>query len=397
MALPRRTSTNAFDIWPGFVDALATLLMVFIFLLMIFAVAQFFLNDAITGRDQALERINRQVDELADLLALERKAGEDLRNNVTKLSAELKSTLSARDALETNLSDLRNQHAALGGELEEAKGRIDKADREKARLALQISQLREDVDAMRALRDELAKDLATARTTIDKQAEDAKAAEVVLSEERKISEAAKAQVALLNRQMRELRDQITMLNAALDTSEQKSKEQKAQIFDLGKRLNAALASKVQELARYRSEFFGRLRQVLGNRRNISVVGDRFVFQSEVLFGSGSAEIGDAGKLQLAQLSKTLQDIARNIPKDINWVLRVDGHTDRIPIKTMTFPSNWELSTARAISVVKYLISTGIPASNLAAAGFGEFQPLDPGRDEIAYRRNRRIELKLDRR
>ena len=397
MALPRRTSTNAFDIWPGFVDALATLLMVFIFLLMIFAVAQFFLNDAITGRDQALERINRQVDELADLLALERKAGEDLRNNVTQLSAELKSTLSARDALETSLSDLRNQNTALGGELEEAKGRIDKADREKARLALQISQLREDVDAMRALRDELAKDLATARTTIDKQAEDAKAAEVVLSEERKISEAAKAQVALLNRQMRELRDQITMLNAALDASEQKSKEQKAQIFDLGKRLNAALASKVQELARYRSEFFGRLRQVLGNRRNISVVGDRFVFQSEVLFGSGSAEIGDAGKLQLAQLSKTLQDIALNIPKDINWVLRVDGHTDRIPIKTIAFPSNWELSTARAISVVKYLISTGVPASNLAAAGFGEFQPLDPQRDEIAYRRNRRIELKLDRR
>ena len=337
MALPRRTSTNAFDIWPGFVDALATLLMVFIFLLMIFAVAQFFLNDAITGRDQALERINRQVDELADLLALERKAGEDLRNNVTQLSAELKSTLSARDALETSLSDLRNQHAALGGELEEAKGRIDKADREKARLALQISQLREDVDAMRALRDELAKDLATARTTIDKQAEDAKAAEVVLSEERKISEAAKAQVALLNRQMKELRDQITILNAALDASEQKSKEQKAQIFDLGKRLNAALASKVQELARYRSEFFGRLRQVLGNRRNISVVGDRFVFQSEVLFGSGSAEIGDAGKLQLAQLSKTLQDIARNIPKDINWVLRIDGHTDRIPIKPSPSP------------------------------------------------------------
>ena len=187
MALPRRTSTNAFDIWPGFVDALATLLMVIIFLLMIFAVAQFFLNDAITGRDQALERINRQVDELADLLALERKAGEDLRNNVTQLSAELKSTLSARDALETSLSDLRNQNTALGGELEEAKGRIDKADREKARLALQISQLREDVDAMRALRDELAKDLATARTTIEKQGRCQSGGSCLVSEERKIS------------------------------------------------------------------------------------------------------------------------------------------------------------------------------------------------------------------
>ena len=310
------------------------------------------------------------------------------------MSAELKSTLSARDALETSLSDLRNQHAALGGDWKKRKVNRQ-SNREKARLALQILQLRERRRNVGAPR-RVAKDLATARTTIDKQAEDAKAAEVVLSEERKFSEAAKAQIALLNRQMRELRDQITMLNAALDASEQKFKEQKAQIFDLGKRLNAALASKVQELARYRSEFFGRLRQVLGNRRNISVVGDRFVFQSEVLFGSGSAEIGDAGKLQLAQLSKTLQDIALNIPKDINWVLRVDGHTDRIRSRPRLPLQLGALDRARDLRC-EYLNSTGIPASNLAAAGFGEFQPLDPRQDEIAYRRNRRIELKLDRR
>ena len=361
---------------------------------MIFVVAQFFLNDAIVGRDQALEKLNLQVEELADLLALERRASENLRNNVTQLSAELQSTLAARDGLATDLSDLRNKHAALGTELEETSGKLQAADAERTRLGRDIAQLRQDIEAMRALRDELARDLALARTQNKDQAA---AAAATLSEERKISEAAKAQVALLNRQMSALRAQIAKLNAALEASEIDSRKQKVQIVDLGKRLNAALAGKVQELARYRSEFFGRLRQVLGERQDIRVVGDRFVFQSEVLFGSGSAEMGEAGQEQLAQLAQTLKDISQKIPKGIDWVLRVDGHTDRIPIKTASFPSNWELSTARAISVVKFLISQGIPAQNLAAAGFGEFQPLDARNDEIAYRRNRRIELKLDQR
>ena len=394
MALSRRGSTNALDIWPGFVDALATLLMVIIFLLMIFVVAQFFLNDAIVGRDQALERLNQQVEELADLLSLERRAGEELRIDVTQLSSELQSSLAARDGLETDISDLRNRHANLSTELQEASGKLSKADEERRRLGTELAQLQHDIDAMKVLRDELAKDLATARTTLGEQSE--KAA-VELSEERKISEAAKAQVALLNRQMAAFREQIAKLNAALDASDVQSKAMNVQIVDLGNRLNAALASKVQELARYHSEFFGRLRKVLGNRRDIHIVGDRFVFQSEVLFGSGSAQMGDGGKLQLAQLAKTLIDIAKKIPKDVEWVLRVDGHTDRIPIKTKAFPSNWELSTARAVSVVKFLISSGIPANNLAAAGFGEFQPLDARNDEIAFRRNRRIELKLDQR
>jgi chemotaxis protein MotB len=394
MALSRRGSNNALDIWPGFVDALATLLMVIIFLLMIFVVAQFFLNDAIVGRDQALERLNQQVEQLADLLSLERRAGEELRNDVTQLSSELQSSLAAQDGLETNISDLRNRYASRSTELQEASSKLSKADEERRRLGAELAQLHQDIDAMKALRDELAKDLATARTTLREQSE--KAA-VELSEERKITEAAKAQVALLNRQMAAFREQIAKLNAALDASEVQSKAMNVQIVDLGKRLNAALASKVQELARYRSEFFGRLRKVLGNRRDIHIVGDRFVFQSEVLFGSGSAQMGDDGKLQLAQLAKTLINIAKKIPKDVEWVLRVDGHTDRIPIKTKAFPSNWELSTARAVSVVKFLISSGIPANNLAAAGFGEFQPLDARNDEIAFRRNRRIELKLDQR
>jgi chemotaxis protein MotB len=175
------------------------------------------------------------------------------------------------------------------------------------------------------------------------------------------------------------------------------KKAQVKIANLGQRLNTALASKVQELAGYRSEFFGRLRKVLGNRQGIQIVGDRFVFQSEVLFASGSDELAPAGRLQMAKLGETLKEISAGIPSDINWVLRVDGHTDRIPIKTLQFPSNWELSAARAISVVKFLVSQGIPANRFAATGFGEFQPLDARNDEFAFRRNRRIELKLDQR
>jgi chemotaxis protein MotB len=431
MALTRR-STSAFDIWPGFVDALATLLMVIIFLLMIFVVAQFYLSDILVGRDEALERLNRQVAEMADLLALERRANDDLRSSVAQLSAELQSSLTERDKISNELSALHDLRDSLTGRLAETEEKLDKteaeraklgkeledafkvieADREKIEIQMrQLAELQQDIIAMRALRDELAKDLETARGDIASARSEAESAKreaesakreaekkgLQLTEERKISAAAKAQLALLNRQMAALRKQLTILNAALEASEARDKEQQAKIADLGRRLNVALASKVQELARYRSEFFGRLREVLGNRPDIAIVGDRFVFQSEVLFASGSAELGARGKEQLHQLANTLKEIAARIPEDLNWVLRVDGHTDKIPIKTDRFPSNWELSTARAISVVKFLIADGIPPQRLAAAGFGEFQPLDDTEDEIAYRRNRRIELKLDQR
>ena len=253
-----------------------------------------------------------------------------------------------------------------------------------------LAALQQDIVALQALRDELSERIAAATREAESKTKS-------LSEERKISQAAKAQVALLNRQLAALRRQVATLNDALEASETRDKEAQIKIANLGQRLNAALASKVQELARYRSEFFGRLRQVLGNRRDIQIVGDRFVFQSEVLFASGSDVLAPAGKLQMAKLGKTLKQITATIPTDINWILRVDGHTDRVPIRTKRFPSNWELSSARAISVVKFLMTQGIPANRFAAAGFGEFQPLDARNDEFAYRRNRRIELKLDQR
>lgn len=421
MLAQARRARSTTNIWPGFVDALATLLMVIIFLLMIFVVAQFYLNDALIGRDKALDKLNEQVSELAELLSLERRASRDLRNNVAQISAELQSSLAERDNLSTQLSGLlgvneslkaaqadlakaqaaRDANAAerqlLTGELEQTYKNLEDAnktisvDKEKIEVQLkQLASLQQDIVALQALRDELAE-------RVQKAVDDAKSSAKALDEEQKISLAARAQVALLNRQMAALRRQVASLNEALEASEVRDKESQVKIANLGQRLNAALASKVQELARYRSEFFGRLRKVLGNRQDIQIVGDRFVFQSEVLFASGSDELAPNGRLQMAKLGKTLKEISAGIPSDINWVLRVDGHTDRIPIKTLRFPSNWELSTARAISVVKFLVSQGIPANRFAAAGFGEFQPLDLRNDEFAFRRNRRIELKLDQR
>jgi len=218
-----------------------------------------------------------------------------------------------------------------------------------------------------------------------------------LLSQRKLSDSAQAQVALLNRQVAALRQQLAQLSKALDIAETKAEDQGVQIASLSKRLNAALATKVAELSRYRSEFFGRLRELLGRQQGVRIVGDRFVFQSEVLFASGSAEIEASGQAQMGQLAKSLIDLTKRIPDDIDWVLRVDGHTDNVPISNWQFPSNWELSTARAISVVKFLIANGIPSDRLAAAGFGEYQPLDERNDEIGRRRNRRIELKLTQR
>jgi chemotaxis protein MotB len=382
--------------------------MVIIFLLMIFVVAQFYLSEAITGRDQALEILNQEVAELADLLVLEQKSNVDLRSNLAQLSTELQSTLTDRDDFAAELSQLRTLRDTLSATVETLQARSDRAEAEGSALqsrlddALeivevdeetikvqlgQLLELQQDIAAMTALREEMEADLNLA-------IQRAETTEQNFAAEKEISVAAKAQMALLNRQIAALRDQMQQLNAALEGSDTRDRAQKAQISDLGKRLNVALASKVQELARYRSEFFGRLREVLGDRPDIHVVGDRFIFQSEVLFESGSAEIGLGGEPQLAQLARTLIDISGRIPADINWILRIDGHTDRVPIRNEQFRSNWELSTARAISVVMFLIRQGIPANKLAATGFGEFQPIDDRIGEIAFRRNRRIELKL---
>ena len=425
MASLARRHERSTNIWPGFVDALATLLMVIIFLLLIFVMAQVFLGQALTGRDEALRKLEGEISELANLLALEKKTSENLRADVGRLSSELQASISDRERLSANLAELRlraeaaeqqlvdamvsmeasrqtierletslteaNKTVALRDEdLAKAKENLAVSEQELAERAQKLARLAREVEALTALRDEL-----TAKVMeLGKQADEKGDA---LIAEREISESARAQVALMNRQLAALRQQLATLEATLRAAEEKAQAQGVQIESLGKRLNAALASKVQELSRYRSEFFGRLRELLGNRPGIRIVGDRFVFQSEVLFDVGSAELGPAGKEQMLALAQTLLQLAERIPEDIDWVLRVDGHTDKTPISTARFPSNWELSAARAISVVKYLTDLGLPPVRLVAAGFAANRPIDPGSDEIALRRNRRIELKLTQR
>ena len=385
------------DIWPGFVDALAALLMVIIFLLMVFVIAQFFLNDALTGRDEALERLQVQVSDLADLLSLERQANEELRASTAKLSDELQASISISDGLKKQVKNLKLQAktaeelaANLKNELALSLSNIGENEKIIESQLTQINALRNDVESLKALREELEEKVTQLLSKVSNKDEQ-------LITEKKLSQTARAQIALLNKQVTALRKQILQIANTLEASEKIAKQRRVKIANLGKRLNAALASKVQELARYRSEFFGRLRDVLGSQPGIRIVGDRFVFQSEVLFSKGSDQLESEGQKQIQQLAGTLRAITVKIPKNIDWILRVDGHTDQIPIRTTRFPSNWELSTARAISVVKFLVQRGISPTNLAATGFGEFQPIDPRDTEEAYIRNRRIELKLTQR
>jgi chemotaxis protein MotB len=338
MALSRFRRDNEMNYWPGFVDALSTLILSIIFLLTVFMVAQFFLSQEVTGKDTALARLSAQISRLSDLLSLERSGKTSLEDEIARLRASLSSAEGERDRLRGLAA--ANQAAAN-----------DKAE---------VGKLNSQLDIEKA---------ATARAV--------------------------AQIEILNQQITALRRQIAAIEEALSASEQKEKESQLRITDLGQRLNVALAQRVQELSRYRSDFFGKLREILGNRPDIRVVGDRFVFQSEVFFDSGAAVLRPEGRAELDQLASALLELEKKIPSGINWVLRVDGHTDTRPLTgTSQFKSNWELSAARAISVVQYLIGKGVPPQRLVAAGFGEYQPIDPGSSEEAFSRNRRIELKL---
>ena len=348
--------------WPGFVDALSTLLLAIIFLLSLFVLAQFFLSQALTGREQALTVLQAEVQELGDLLQLEKDANTALRQSVSQLSASLSAANADRDQLTADLSEAQNALAGATERLEALTGR---------------------------------------NTTLEASAkafEDAyNVAAAELTEQQQISQRARAEIARLESNISALRDQLSRLENALEASEKQDEENQAVIVDLGRRLNRALASKVEELAGYRSAFFARLSQVLAQRPEVRIEGDRFIFGSELLFESGSADLGEVGQAELRQFAQTLLQIAADIPPELNWVLRVDGHTDRRPIYNNTFKSNWQLSAARAIAVVEFLIAAGLPPERLAATGFGEFQPLDDRFTVDALARNRRIEFRLTQR
>ena len=378
------------------------------------------------------EALRANIAELSDILALEQQANADLHLNMARLEASLQSSTEQRDELVLELR-LQSDRADQAGSVQ----RTMEADRETITTQLaELENLRRDITALREVRTEVETEVArlaaamketesvvtalrdrarelearlaseeerTALAQKEIEKREIRLAEVLALQlqteqerdsERQISAQARAQVEILNQQILALREQLARIEDALQATEAKDREQNVVIADLGRRLNLAVAQKVQELERYRSEFFGRLREVLGERSDVTIVGDRFVFQSEVLFASGSAQLGEEGKAQLATFATTLLEIGEKIPDDLPWTLRVDGHTDRVPIHTPAFLSNWELSSARATSVVKFLVSQGVPPTRLASTGFGEYRPIDPRDGEEAYRRNRRIELKL---
>jgi chemotaxis protein MotB len=339
MALARtRRSEGPFNYWPGFVDALSTLVLSIVFLLSVFLVVQFFLSQEVTGKDKALEQLNAKIAQLTEMLSLEKLGKLNLDDQLSQLKAGLSSAEAERDRMKGLYEGLAN----AGNDAQGKAAELNKA----------------------------------------------------LDSEKAVTSRALAQIEVLNQQISALRRQLAALEEALDASEKRDKESQSKIADLGQRLNVALAQRVQELSRYRSEFFGRLRAILGNRPDIRIVGDRFVFQSEVFFDTGQATLLPEGRAELDTVAAALIDLDKKIPAEIAWVLRVDGHTDVRPVSGVNFKSNWELSSARAISVVQYMISLGVPAQRLVAAGFAEFQPLDSANTEDAYKRNRRIELKL---
>jgi len=333
-----RRSSEYGEFWPGFVDVLSTLLLVFTFLLSIFMIAQYFISQEAGSKDTALKRLTRQITELTSLLSLEKGRAQSAEEEIA--------------ALRATLGSLRQENEELA---EQGNLGDEQASRAQNRINILTSKLEDQQGA---------------------------------------TQEALARVDRLNQQILALRRQIAALNQALEASEAKARNSQDRIRDLGQRLNAALARQVQELQSYRSDFFGRLRELLRGREDIRVVGDRFVFQSEVLFPSGSADLTFEGNAAMNDLAAAISDLTRTIPEEIDWAIQVDGHTDAQPINSAQFPSNWELSTARAIAVVRYLISQGVPAERLVAAGYGEFQPLDTGTDAASLRRNRRIELKL---
>ena len=317
MSAPGRHRRRQFDIWPGFVDALTSLIMVMIFLLLLFAIGQFVLSDALAGKSRTLATLNLRLDELGRQAAMSEAERKAAAARVAELLARMGLVTEERDQLKSRMDEQNERLTALNN----------------------------DILALDALR-------------------------------------------------RQLEEQVTQLASRLNAADQNNQGKDLRIADLDRQLKLALASRANELEKYRSEFFGKLRDALGNREDVRIVGDRFLLPSDILFSSGSADLGNEAQARLGKLVNTIRDVSQKIPDSIDWVLRIDGHTDRVPIATDKFPSNWELSTARAVAIVKWMTGQGIPAKHLSANGFAQYQPVDPGDSSEALARNRRIEIQL---
>jgi chemotaxis protein MotB len=422
MASRDRSSQQLSSIWPGYVDALSALLMVVIFVLLIFTFSQFILSYILSGQNRELESLHAQIAEITELLGLERNRNEEMGQQIATLSTQIEMLTLDRTRLRGQVAELTSQNVA------------EKEERE--RQLQTIASLQQDINALQTLRRELEDKIAKSVAELDREQQltmslrdRSKALQARLADEQektlltqenleesniriqalsaligeqqesldkeqRLTADARAEVALLKTQLSELRSQLSEINKALSIAEAKRTEQEEEIRNLGERLNIELSRRVNELERYRSDFFGRLREIIGDNPVIRIEGDRFLLQAELLFASGTAELGEQGQKQLQQVAKVLLELIPSIPDDLQWILRVDGHTDRLPIRSSRFSSNWELSMARAVSVVNYLAEQGIPEERMAPAGFSKFHPIDPGESEEAYRKNRRIEIKL---
>ncbi|MBW4935344.1 peptidoglycan -binding protein [Marinobacter sp. F4206] len=334
----KRRARSTTNVWPGYVDALSALLMLVIFMLLIYVVSQLYLSQTLSDRNTELARLNQRLNEISQLLGLERSRSEALEQQI---SASQERSEDLQQRLDMTRNQLMQQTAT--------------AEAQSERLA--------------NLSDEV-------------------------SEKDELSASQQAMIMRLSNQIASLQAQLQQITAALKLQEQETAEKEGELEEVSRRLNTLLAERVNQLEQYQSEFFSRLRDILADNENIRIVGDRFLLPSELLFASGSAELGQDGKRELDKLAQVLLDVVGSIPDDIDWILRIDGHTDLIPINTPQFPSNWELSTARAVAVVRYLADQGVPEDRMVAAGFGEFFPVASGTSPEALQKNRRIELKL---
>ena len=435
----RRRIATVVNVWPGYVDALSALIMLIIFMLLIYTVAQIFLVETVSSQDAELVRLNDKLSEISDALQAQRNTNQTLseklsilrnqytqgqfyQNALKEQVAKLEKTVTAdKQAISIQLSelaqlehdiialrqvrkDLEADVASLANTLENQNQNIEELETELDNRLAQIGTLRDNSKSLQAKLASQENMTMLAQKDIEKKEfliQDLVAivgeGKEALRNEKRLSASAYADIKNLSQQIDTLKNKLNSISSALRLEEEKTASQTAQLENLGQRLNTLLAERVNELEQYRSDFFGRLRQVLVKSPDIRIEGDRFLLPSALFFSSGSATLGEQGKHELNKLAQTLDEISVAIPGDINWILRVDGHTDQLPIHTLRVPSNWELSTARAVSVVRYLAGQGIPPKRMTAAGFGEFHPVDPGQTEAAYQRNRRIELKLTRR
>ncbi|RZW25012.1 MAG: OmpA family protein [Desulfobulbaceae bacterium] len=422
MRISSRNFQESVSIWPGYVDVLSALIMIVIFVLLIFTLSQFILSNILTDQSSELQDLYSQIAEFTELLGLEEEKNEEMTTQIAALSTEIDILTSEKTKLESDVDYLNEKRVEDFQEIE---------------FQLKtIASLQQDINALRDLRQRLENEISTvanslqreqkltaylrdrskvlearltseqertvlAQKTIEQRDIRIEALSALIGEqqqaldsEKRLTADARAEVALLTQKISQLQAQLGEIAEALRLSEIDRQQQKEEISDLGRRLNIELARRVNDLERYRSEFFGQLREILGNNPFIQIEGDRFLLQAELLFPSGSADLSDNGKLELDGLADVLNEIIPAIPDGLQWILRVDGHTDKVPINSASYPSNWELSTARAVSVVRYLASRGIPEARMAAAGFSKFHPIDTAESNEAYRKNRRIEIKL---